>query len=350
MRAVAISLVLVNHGGIWFANYPVVIVSATLSGYFGVELFFVLSGFLIGSILLRWLTDQNSTTTLADFWRRRWLRTLPNYFLFLIINAAVWLWLNHAEAPFWRYALFIQNISSPPPVFFGESWSLAIEEWFYVLIPILFVTALRISPKSFQSTSLLIVCSVIVVVTIARSIYVVAVEPMWLGGVREIVIYRLDACMFGVLAAWLKHFRRAWWERPAGGLFAAGLAMLLTVALLAVILPSDSLFLHSAGFPLTSIAAALLLPTLDRWIVSRASWHHLILNVSLWSYSLYFINVLVFAMLFRWFRDTGPVCCAAAFVLLSLSIAAVVYRFYEKPIMDLRKSSLTRNPLWARPT
>ena len=83
MRASAILLVLLGHATVWFASFVPVFNIGCLGGYFGVELFFVLSGFLIGSILLRWLIDPGSTTTLFDFWRRRWLRTLPNYVLFL---------------------------------------------------------------------------------------------------------------------------------------------------------------------------------------------------------------------------------------------------------------------------
>ena len=80
MRATAITLVLVSHGGIWFAKQRLVFGIACVSGYLGVELFFVLSGFLIGSILFSWLTNPDSSTTLVSFWRRRWLRYFAKLF------------------------------------------------------------------------------------------------------------------------------------------------------------------------------------------------------------------------------------------------------------------------------
>ena len=85
LRAIAIGLVLLCHitpffvfplAPGWFAE-----VSALAS--LGVDLFFVLSGFLIGGILLRDLDRGASFRSLVAFWSRRWWRTLPNYYLFL---------------------------------------------------------------------------------------------------------------------------------------------------------------------------------------------------------------------------------------------------------------------------
>lgn len=338
MRATAITLVLVSHGGIWFAKQRLVFGIACVSGYLGVELFFVLSGFLIGSILFSWLTNPDSSTTLVSFWRRRWLRTLPNYFLFLVINALVGVWFYHSWPPVWRYALFLQNFSSAPGQFFGESWSLAIEEWFYLVIPLLFVVAVRLSPKHFRGNSLFISCAVIGIVTIARGIYVVATEPMWMTGVREIVIYRLDACMFGVVAAWVKHFYPLRWRQPSLIFLVGGIAMLMAIAVSPFVLPRDSMFLQTAGFSFTSLAAAFLLPWLDAWMttVRRGYFARVVVNVSLWSYSLYLVQMLVFQLVSRWLPNSGAVSHVAAFAILCPLLAAVVYSFYEKPIMNLR--------------
>ena len=85
-RAVAITLVVFGHGlsisGDLFQYFP------SIPMIDGVDLFFVLSGFLIGSILIRTIeeNEQLSIEIIFGFLKRRWYRTLPNYYLFLLIN------------------------------------------------------------------------------------------------------------------------------------------------------------------------------------------------------------------------------------------------------------------------
>jgi peptidoglycan/LPS O-acetylase OafA/YrhL len=88
-RAVAIILVVLGHGAqfadeiFWFLpSVPM------LNGVDGVELFFVLSGFLIGSILIKKIEKEEKfgLKSIMHFWKRRWFRTLPNYYLILFLN------------------------------------------------------------------------------------------------------------------------------------------------------------------------------------------------------------------------------------------------------------------------
>jgi peptidoglycan/LPS O-acetylase OafA/YrhL len=340
MRAAAISLVLLSHAAIWLRRFKLGYVFSLLGGYFGVELFFVLSGFLIGGILFRWLTNPESATTLMIFWRRRWFRTLPNYFLFLGINSALYMYLfPHSIPPFIRYLFFCQNIGSTPPEFFNESWSLAIEEWFYLLVPIALASAAWMSPKYFRSNSFVIIIFGVVSITLARSVYVGIEQPMWLQGVRQIVIYRLDACMFGVLAAWVKCFHPSVWQLPRPALPVIAVLICALISGLAVSLPEQSVFLHIAGFPLTSIAAMLLLPTLDSWQSSIRYCGGFIRCLSKWSYSLYFVNLPIFALLLKHYRYNAPLLCTIAFLVFSVASAALCYRFYEKPMMNLRDNA-----------
>ena len=126
LRAVAIGLVLVCHLGPFF-------VAPFIAGWFaqicnlanvGVDLFFVLSGFLIGGILLREIECGMTLRGMLRFWSRRWWRTLPNYYLFLALNMAACWFLGHAaDAP--RYLAFMQGLWwDPDPRVFHESWSL----------------------------------------------------------------------------------------------------------------------------------------------------------------------------------------------------------------------------------
>jgi peptidoglycan/LPS O-acetylase OafA/YrhL len=104
-------------------------------GWTGVDLFFVLSGFLIGGILL---DNRNRHSYFKPFYGRRIHRIFPLYYAWLIIVLLLRL---PAAAPHWSYAAFLQNIfqgthpdwDSP---WIGHTWSLAIEEQFYLLAPL----------------------------------------------------------------------------------------------------------------------------------------------------------------------------------------------------------------------
>jgi peptidoglycan/LPS O-acetylase OafA/YrhL len=344
MRAAAIALVLFSHTALFFPTSRLLFDIGVLAGYFGVELFFVLSGFLIGGILLRTLNRESSRGTLPNFWWRRWLRTLPNYFLFLFINILVAIWLGRGIPSLLPYLFFWQSFAAPPQPFFVESWSLAVEEWFYILVPILFAIAIKLSRKSFRLNSLLVICGVIAAVTVARSIYVVVAHPDWLRDVRMIVVYRLDACMFGVLGAWLKHYHSTWLRERARILFAVGLSLIAAVAGLPFALPGDSLFLHTTGFTLTSVGALLLLPMFQQWTVARGPAANAVAKISLWSYSLYLVNLPVHAVLTHFFRHSPPLLLAVAFPTMSILLAALLYRLYEKPIMNLRDRRAAPQP------
>lgn len=155
VRGVAILLVLVWHyyaGGKLVgsaASLPVYHANLLLLTRSGVELFFVLSGFLIGGILL---DHRAAANYFPVFYRRRACRILPLYFgmvaVFLVITAtplsklSYFDWLLGRPMPLLSYATFTQNIwmglrGDFGPGWLGATWSLAIEEQFYLVIPLL---------------------------------------------------------------------------------------------------------------------------------------------------------------------------------------------------------------------
>jgi peptidoglycan/LPS O-acetylase OafA/YrhL len=136
LRGIAVLSVVLYHchprfTGTWFY-------AASLWGWTGVNLFFVLSGFLITSILLE---SRNKPHYFRNFYGRRALRIWPVYVLVLIVcylNAPWFIgptvWVAIRTAPWWAYLLFLQNLFHlmlPPAI--GPTWSLAIEEQYYFL-------------------------------------------------------------------------------------------------------------------------------------------------------------------------------------------------------------------------
>ena len=102
LRALAIGGVVLSHGLVFlYPHVPALELGGARlglyhlghSGYYGVELFFVLSGFLIGGILLGVGPRLAGGAELLRFYCRRWFRTLPNYYLFLLVNIAFLLWI-----------------------------------------------------------------------------------------------------------------------------------------------------------------------------------------------------------------------------------------------------------------
>lgn len=204
IRAFAIIIVLLQHSNIITQfipyNLPVFITKINLPD--GVDLFFVLSGFLIGRILLK--TEWGNYTSIIKFWKRRLWRTLPNYYLFLLINIILLLLkispglLSHAVL---YYFVFFQNLYKPVDVFFWESWSLCIEEWFYLLFPLsLFLLNKLLYNKNIIFISCIILFFIFSVSTKFYYINTHSVIDMDLY-LRKLVITRFDTLCFGLLLA-----------------------------------------------------------------------------------------------------------------------------------------------------
>ena len=140
-------------------------------GWSGVDLFFVLSGFLITSRLLPFLDDKK---LLSKFYRNRFLRIVPLYFAFLVLFFSCWfLFVSKttlAAYPFytnhwWQFFVFFQNWAfiydfPPAAIHLNHLWSLATEEQFYLLFP-LFILLVKDKKKLLITGSLLVALIVI---------------------------------------------------------------------------------------------------------------------------------------------------------------------------------------------
>ena len=147
LRAAAILAVIICHLvdflPAYFPTLPPAAVSLLEFGMTGVDLFFVLSGFLIGGIILRELETQ-SAINLPQFYWRRWLRTLPAYFATLALIFIATRMKHHGQPTglTWPYLVFGQTYFPPADDKMIWSWSLCVEEHFYLFLPLL-VIALR---------------------------------------------------------------------------------------------------------------------------------------------------------------------------------------------------------------
>lgn len=138
LRAFAVVAVMAYH---WL--HPELFGRQLPLGFLGVQLFFVLSGYLIGGVLLRAqekndIEGTSQVFTLRQFVIRRALRIFPAYFVFLLITAVV---LGAPSPNAWLYPLYLGNFvmstATEWPSYWSHTWTLAVEEQFYVFAPLL---------------------------------------------------------------------------------------------------------------------------------------------------------------------------------------------------------------------
>ncbi len=334
MRAAAILLVLFAH---YFASTPL-----EGGGFLGVEVFFVLSGFLIGDILIRSLQAEGATlATVRTFWLKRWFRTLPNYAFFLLCHFAGALYVSsRLPEGWWRYLFFLQNFTNPISGFFEESWSLAVEEWFYLLFPILILVLNRRLKLNHWALG-----AAVVLTLLGPMILRCYTAHFWNAEtIRRIVPLRLDTMMYGIMAAMIMNWHRFLWEKLTRG-FALFPALALGVL-------GFWLFRHSSiissifCFPALAIGIALFVPTLKNLEPKVYFAPPVIQYISKVSYSTYLIHMPFFFFMESMISWTGvPIYLKLAGRLLMLIAALLLsylpYKCIEQPFLGLRQRLLT---------
>src|ERR1700688_606512 len=353
LRGMAILLVLVGH---YFA-VPGIGAASVLNGYWfrlgwtGVDLFFVLSGFLIGGILLG---ARDSPYYFKTFYARRFFRIIPLYYawisIYIILSVLGWNFLSarvgsvqKVDISILAHFLFLQNFheflkGTVSFWWFSSTWSLAVEEQFYLVAPLL----VRYLPKR-------VLALVLVLVTFGAPILRFAIrngfsEGPWLA--YRLMPCRADSLAVGVLAAllWNNPKARAWLEAHAlvlYGLFAilfAGVAYLWRWY-------SDPLLplTQTAGYTwLALFFAVLLLLVLSRRASLLAALMRLgfLREIGGVSYCIYIIHTAVFLfchqLLLHALPEVTDVKAAAVTFLaafMTYAIAKLSWRFFEQPLL-----------------
>lgn len=352
IRAVAISWVMIYHGslfGLTSQDYWLV-----RFGWMGVDLFFVLSGFLIAGQLLRpWA--RGVAPSYSRFFGRRLLRTLPAY---LVVVALYFLFPGVRDradiAPLWQFLTFSENwlVDMSTPKAFSHVWSLCVEEQFYLVFPCV-VALISLRPTAAKVISALI--SVMVLGMALRGylwLHSVAATPFDItaaprsGPYMRLIYYptgtRLDGLAMGIAAASIRSFRPATWAK-----LTARPNLLLGAGLLGVV---ASTFLFDGqiarfwptvfGFPLLSLSIALVVMAgsesrslIGRYPVPGAG------ALAAGAYSLYLSHKAVFHAVQVAAHQLPMPLQRGAFalaLLVALGIGAALYWLVERPFLKLR--------------
>jgi peptidoglycan/LPS O-acetylase OafA/YrhL len=341
-RAVAIILVVHGHAS-YMLDYTILSGLPWIKLIDGVEFFFVLSGFLIGTILIKEVVKSDfkfSTSQLYTFWKRRWFRTLPNYYLILFANYLVVLFgiIPGDISQFnWKFFFFLHNFSGPFYDFFWESWSLSIEEWFYIFLPFLLLLLLKLLPS--RKGILTVIIIMLVVPLLYRFAHAdLVLDDFWRDVTfRKVVLMRLDAIVYGVLAAYIKFYYLDHWKKYARPLFIWGIILALTIPYFSF----PNWFSNTLGFNLVAISATLLLPLADGYKSFKTNIGKAVTHISLISYSMYLINLGLVSMVIGTNfpiqeNATDGLVKYGIYWVIVIVVSSLIFKYFELPFTSLR--------------
>jgi len=364
----------------------------TSRGDMGVDLFFVISGYLIGSILLGEY-QRSGTLQIRRFYIRRFLRLIPVYTVAMIVG----LYFVHnipREAilmefpPFmnadnmWAHFLYVNNFLPINRQYMGWCWSLAIEEQFYLILPGFILLLMRVAKPMRVLGALMLLAGVIRWIVIDRHGFVPPFLDLpnmqsWVD--RFTIEYqnlytRYGALLAGVIGAYLTVYHR---ERLARFYARTGLVNLLALACIAIIIPTGYFAMSSPLFMDIPVAARKIYYSHHRDLFAMAvmflvlaaihaagfigrglrrllSWRALF-PVAQVSYSLYLVHEMFMLWLFpKTARLLGPslgahtTIAVAAVIAIAMSFAGAIllYVLVEQPSMRARELPAVRR--WSR--
>jgi len=327
VRALAVLLVIAGHFGFEQVNAA-----------FGVMMFFVLSGFLITWLMLKEI-EGSGTVSLREFYRRRMLRIFPAFYAFWLFVVGLYFVRGHelrtgeAVSAFFYYSNYYLTFGSTEDSPFGHTWSLSIEEQFYLLWPLLFLMGIR-NP-----------------VRLAK-ILVVAIITCWLWRTVAYTVLDLDAkyiyrafdtrfdhLAVGCLAALLLKqgmleeimrplTQRAWYP-----------AVVLAALLAAQALHESEAFTYIVGYALEPLLVAIFILQLV-WFSDKGVWrifeHPVTRYLGRISYALYLWQQLTLYTAKR-LTPGLPVLLQFLFALgVTVAFATASYFIIEKPFLKLK--------------
>lgn len=352
LRALAITLVFAYHYRIFVSGEPSLGWTSVV-GWVGVDLFFVLSGYLIGNQLFAALR-RGEPLSLKTFYARRALRTWP---AFWVVLAAYFLFPSvmggRPPPPLWSFLTFTQNFGLQPGTAFSHAWSLCIEEQFYLVLPLVVLAARRFGTH--RSQAWLLLAGLMMIGITARALLwarhgLEATGQMdgYYPHIYYATLCRFDEFLPGVAVALLKNFHPTVWRRvQARGQTLLAVALVATAGMLYGVHShyfvegvGYGFFMTVFGYSLMAMAFALLLMA----ALSPSSWLHRAhipgaATLALWSYSIYLTHKAVGFIVKGQAAsfELSPTSMLLVTVVLSVAMGGVLYLLVERPFMALRQ-------------
>lgn len=288
-----------------------------------VEVFFVLSGLVLAPQLLR-CVETGMMREVRTFYYRRWMRTLPPYAFVLLAMAIITGNLFSFDIPL--YALFVRNFASIRSTndFFVVAWSLAIEEWFYLVFPVFLVVVTQ------RRNAVIAGVAFLGLFLVVKLIYAALYPDLFSEG-RRIVILRVDAIAVGFLLSFV--LMQLAKDRRALLIAIAPLAA-VTLALSIYGMRSKNVLLFVYAAPCFAACVITLLTSAERLLQNRIA-AGLASFFAKTSYMIYLVHTLIVIILAR-VEGVAEAYLFAAYLVVLLGFCWVFHLAVEAPILRAR--------------
>jgi peptidoglycan/LPS O-acetylase OafA/YrhL len=285
------------------------------------------------------------------FLKRRWFRTLPNYYFVLILNVILWYVIYHQlPSKIGLYFFYLQNLTTTSPDFFRISWSLAVEQFCYIIAPFSIFLLIKLFPNKNRNILFLIVSILIIIIFILVRIqfnFSHSITSMvdWNESLRKVTIYRLDAIFYGFIMYYFysKNYLKETYNKM---LFAIGLSAVFVLHVfifaIGISVQNHPFFFNVLFLPFNSIAICLMMPFLIQLKIKSEFILKWITLISVLSYSIYLLHYTIILHTIKTFFPSDDLLGASLFVytigywLLVLFLSALQYKYFEKPMTNLR--------------
>lgn len=340
LRGVAILLVLWAHlpaiGPDASRLERLVVATGHRIGWAGVDLFFVLSGFLVSGLLFQ-SYQRTGALGVGRFLIRRGFKIYPPFWIYLLFTAPIALGIApDAGRQLARQVVFLQNYGGELPGAWGATWSLAVEEHFYLLLPLMLAVLLayqghlRLVPR---------VGVAILIAALGLRIWTATRLPFQYPTHQHPTHLRLDSLMAGVLVAYAVHADRRTFLAFADR-HRRRIAMVTPLGLTPLAWPVPHPWMHTVGFTATYLSAAAVLVL----AIARPAPTGVLARGSAWigrqSYAIYLWHLpLLFLADVALRRLTGSApywSLVCWFVGGSVGVGALMTRLVERPALALR--------------
>lgn len=352
LRAIAIVLVLLYH-------FEVVVSDGSTFGFIGdcgwagVDLFFVLSGFLIGNQIMGPLA-RGETFSFKLFYIRRFLRTLPNYYVVLALYFLFPMVMAGREPmPLWRFLSFTQNIGLRPGSAFSHAWSLNVEEQFYLILP-LAAFGLAAFKRSVHTAWFALFAAILAGIVVRSVMWLHCANFQdYMADIYYSSFCRMDELLPGVALAMLKNFHGSLYQRlQAWGNHAAAAGLVVVASVLSAfyfLQDGDYVAGHGFNFPLVALGYSSLALGFMLIVFSALSRGSLLNRarvpgaaaLALWSYAIYLAHKPLYYIGKVHLPDVGidPVSLPGIAIILLAGVLGgyLLFRLVEAPFMRLRQ-------------